>query len=124
MTGGRGADGCINAVGTEPDTMASWDSMVDRIKVATYLTTDRPHVLRQAIECCRNFGTVSIVGVYGGFVDKNPMGSGVNPGLTFPLAQTPPQHHPPKQLHPIAGGGNHPPFVITPHPPPGDGPQN
>lgn len=55
--------------------MASFDSMVDRIKVATFMGTDRPHVLMQAIHCTRNFGTVSIVGVYGGFVDKIPMGS-------------------------------------------------
>jgi threonine dehydrogenase-like Zn-dependent dehydrogenase len=46
--------------------------------------TDRPHVLRQAIHCCRNFGTVSIVGVYGGLLDKIPMGSAINRGLTFP----------------------------------------
>jgi threonine dehydrogenase-like Zn-dependent dehydrogenase len=62
--------------------MASWDSMIDRAKVATYLATDRPHVLRQAIYCCRNFGTVSIVGVYGGYVDWLPMGSAINRGLT------------------------------------------
>ncbi|WP_271899723.1 zinc-dependent alcohol dehydrogenase, partial [Candidatus Phyllobacterium onerii] len=72
LTNGRGADACIDAVGTEPDTLASFDSVVDRIKVATFMGTDRPHVLRQAIHCCRNFGTVSIVGVYGGFVDKIP----------------------------------------------------
>ena len=55
--------------------------------------TDRPHVLRQAIHCCRNFGTVSIVGVYGGFLDKVPMGSAINRGLTFRMAQTPVQHY-------------------------------
>ena len=55
--------------------------------------TDRPHVLRQAIMCCRNFGTVSIVGVYGGYLDKIPMGSAINRGLTFRMAQTPVQHY-------------------------------
>ena len=55
--------------------------MIDRVKVATFMGTDRPHVLRQAIHCCRNFGTVSIVGVYGGFVDKIPMGSAINRNL-------------------------------------------
>ena len=70
MTYSRGADACIDAVGTEPHTTASFDSIIDRVKVATFLGTDRPHVLRQAIHCCRNFGTVSIVGVYGGFLDK------------------------------------------------------
>ncbi|MBV8183649.1 MAG: glutathione-dependent formaldehyde dehydrogenase, partial [Hyphomicrobiales bacterium] len=83
LTQGRGADACIDAVGTEPDTMSGADAMLDRAKVATYLATDRPHVLRQAIHCCRNFGTVSIVGVYGGFLDKIPMGSAINRGLTF-----------------------------------------
>ena len=84
LTDGRGADACIDAVGTEADSTASVDSMLDRIKVATFMGTDRPHVLRQAIHCCRNFGTVSIVGVYGGFLDKIPMGSAINRGLTFP----------------------------------------
>jgi threonine dehydrogenase-like Zn-dependent dehydrogenase len=63
--------------------------------------TDRPHVWRQAIHCCRNFGTVSIVGVYGGFVDKIPMGSAINRGLTFRMAQTPVQHYMPKLLERI-----------------------
>ncbi len=89
LTHGRGADACIDAVGTEPETSASLDSRWDRIKVATFMGTDRPHVLRQAIHCCRNFGTVSIVGVYGGFLDKIPMGSAINRGLTFRMAQTP-----------------------------------
>ena len=65
-------------------TIASADSMLDRVKTATFMGTDRPHVLRQAIHCCRNFGTVSVVGVYGGFLDKIPMGSAINRGLTFP----------------------------------------
>jgi threonine dehydrogenase-like Zn-dependent dehydrogenase len=72
LTKGRGADACIDAIGTEPETTASKDSVVDRIKVATFLGTDRPHVLREAITCCRNFGTVSIVGVYGGYSTKSP----------------------------------------------------
>jgi threonine dehydrogenase-like Zn-dependent dehydrogenase len=73
LTKGRGADACIDAVGTEAESTASFDSMLDRIKTATFMGTDRPHVLRQAIHCCRNFGTVSIVGVYGGFLDKTLM---------------------------------------------------
>jgi hypothetical protein len=59
-------------------TMSGFDAVIDRVKVATFMGTDRPHVLRQAIHCCRNFGTVSIVGVYGGFLDKIPMGSAIN----------------------------------------------
>lgn len=113
LTSGRGADACIDAVGTEPETMASADSILDRIKVATFMGTDRPHVLRQAIHCCRNFGVVSIVGVYGGFLDKIPMGSAINRGLTFRMAQTPVQHYMPKLLQLIEDGKIDPGFVIT-----------
>ena len=115
LTKGRGADACIDAVGTEPDTTASVDSVIDRIKVATFMGTDRPHVLRQAIHCCRNFGTVSIVGVYGGFLDKIPMGSAINRGLTFRMAQTPVQHYLPKLLERIEKGEIDP--ILRHHPP-------
>jgi len=115
LTGGRGADACIDAVGSEADVTASADSIVDRIKVATFMGTDRPHVLRQAIHCCRNFGTVSIVGVYGGFLDKIPMGSAINRGLTFRMAQTPVQFYLPKLLARVESGEIDPSFVITHH---------
>jgi threonine dehydrogenase-like Zn-dependent dehydrogenase len=72
LTDGRGADACIDAVGTEPDTGSGFDAVVDRIKVATFMGTDRPHVLRQAIHCCRNFGVVSIVGVMAGSSTRYP----------------------------------------------------
>lgn len=114
LTHGRGgADACIDAVGTEPDATAGFDSVVDRVKVATFLGADRPHVLRQAINNCRNFGTVSIVGVYGGFVDSLPMGSAINRGLTFRMAQTPVQHYLPKLLDRIERGDIDPSFVVT-----------
>lgn len=113
MTKGRGPDGCIDAVGTEPETTASKDSVLDRIEVATFMGTDRPHVLRQAITCCRNFGTVSVVGVYGGMLDKIPMGSAINRGLTFRMAQTPVQRYLPKLLERIEAGEIDPSFVIT-----------
>ncbi|MFC3073402.1 zinc-dependent alcohol dehydrogenase [Shinella pollutisoli] len=113
LTHGRGADACIDAVGTEPDTMSGVDALVDRVKVATFMGTDRPHVLRQAIHCCRNFGTVSVVGVYGGFLDKIPMGSAINRGLTFRMAQTPVQHYLPLLLERIERGDIDPSFVIT-----------
>ena len=113
LTHGRGADACIDAVGTEPHTTASFDSMLDRAKVAAFLGTDRPHVLRQAIHCTRNFGVVSIIGVYGGFVDKIPMGSAINRGLTFRMAQTPVQHYLPKLMAHIEKGEIDPSFVIT-----------
>lgn len=113
LTDGRGADACIDAVGTEADATGSFDSILDRIKTATFMGTDRPHVLRQAIHCCRNFGTVSIVGVYGGFLDKMPMGSAINRGLTFRMAQTPVQHYLPKLMARIEKGEIDPSFVIT-----------
>ena len=112
LTSGRGADACIDAVGTEPHTTASFDSVIDRVKVATFMGTDRPHVLRQAIHCCRNFGTVSIVGVYGGFLDKIPFGSAINRGLTFRMAQTPVQHYLPKLLEPLRAAYPHVPIAI------------
>ena len=113
LTDGRGADACIDAVGTEPGTASGIDAVVDRIKVATFMGTDRPHVLRQAIMCCRNFGTVSIVGVYGGYLDKIPMGSAINRGLTFRMAQTPVQRYLPTLLKRIEDGDIDPSFVIT-----------
>ena len=113
LTHGRGADACIDAVGTEPHTAASFDSMLDRAKVAMFMGTDRPHVLRQAINNCRNFGIVSIIGVYGGFLDKVPMGSAINRGLTFKMAQTPVQHYLPSLMKRIENGEIDPSFVIT-----------
>ncbi len=113
MTAGRGADACIDAVGTEPDARSSFDSFVDRVKVATFMGTDRPHVVRQAIQCCRNFGTVSIVGVYAGYLDKLPIGSAMNWGLTLRMAQTPVQHYLPKLLKRIEEGEIDPSFIVT-----------
>lgn len=113
ITKGRGADACIDAVGTEPATNSSFYAVIDRVKVATFMGTDRPHVLRQAIHCCRNFGTVSVVGVYGGFLDKIPMGSAINRGLTFRMGQTPVQHYLPLLLSKIESGEFDPSFVIT-----------
>ncbi|MDF2810822.1 MAG: Zn-dependent alcohol dehydrogenase GroES-like protein [Microvirga sp.] len=115
LTHGRGADACIDAVGTEAEPMASADSMLDRVKTALFMGTDRPHVFRQAIHCCRNFGTVSVVGVYGGFLDKVPMGSAINRGLKFRMAQTPVQHYLPMLLERIEKREIDPSFVITHH---------
>lgn len=113
LTNGRGADACIDAVGTEPDSASGFDAKIDRLKVATFMGTDRPHVLRQAIQCCRNFGVVSIVGVYGGMVDRIPMGSAINRGLTLRMAQTPVQRYLPKLLSLVESGAIDPSFVIT-----------
>jgi threonine dehydrogenase-like Zn-dependent dehydrogenase len=113
MTHGRGPDSCIDAVGTEADVHSSVYAAIDRIKVATFMGTDRPHVLRQAIHCCRNFGTVSIVGVYGGYLDKIPMGSAINRGLTFRMAQTPVQRYLPALMERVVKGEIDPSFVVT-----------
>lgn len=121
-TDGRGADACIDAVGSEADAFGSLDAMIDRVKHAAYLATDRAHVLRQAIHCCRNFGTVSVVGIYAGFLDKIPFGSAVNRGITFRMAQTPVQRYMPRLLALIEEGRIDPSFVITHKAPLEDGP--
>ena len=112
-TEGRGADACIDAVGTEAHATGSFDSMLDRAKQAAFLGSDRPHVLRQAIHNCRNGGIVSIVGVYGGLLDKIPMGSAINRGLTFRMSQTPVQKYLPILMDRIEKGEIDPSFVIT-----------
>ena len=86
-TGGRGPDACIDAVGTEAHG-TSVDALYDRAKQAVMLETDRPHVLRQAINACRKGGIVSIPGVYGGFLDKVPFGAAFAKGLTLKMGQT------------------------------------
>lgn len=87
MTGGRGPDACIDAVGMEAHG-TTIDALYDRVKHATYLATDRPHVLRQAIHACRKGGTVSIPGVYGGLLDKLPFGAAFAKGLRLRMGQT------------------------------------
>ncbi len=87
MTGGRGPDSCMDAVGMEAHG-TSMGAIYDRIKTATFMATDRPNVLRQAVTVCRKGGTVSVPGVYGGFIDKFPMGAFVNKGLTMKSGQT------------------------------------
>ena len=87
MTGGLGPDRCIDAVGLEAHGMTV-DAVLDRIKAATGLATDRAHVMRQAIRCCRKGGTVSLAGVYGGLIDKVPMGAAFGKGLTMKMGQT------------------------------------
>src|SRR5262249_41158380 len=82
LTAGRGPDACIDAVGMEAHGL-SIDALYDRAKQAVRLETDRSHALRQAIQGCRKGGTVSIPGVYGGVIDKFPMGAAFAKGLTF-----------------------------------------
>ncbi len=112
LTGGRGPDACIEAVGMESHG-ATLDAWYDRLKVAAYMTTDRLHSLRQAINCCRKGGTVSVPGVYGGYPDKFPLGAAFNKALTFKMGQTHVQKHMPKLLERIERGEIDPSFVIT-----------
>lgn len=88
ITQGKGPDKCIDAVGLEAHATRSLDSIYDRVKQAVMLETDRPHVLREMIYVCRPGGIVSIPGVYGGLVDKIPMGALMNKGLTIRTGQT------------------------------------
>jgi len=87
MTGGRGPDATIDAVGMEAHG-TGLPALYDKAKQMVRLQTDRPTALRQAILACRKGGTVSIPGVYGGFVDKLPMGAAFNKGLTLRMGQT------------------------------------
>jgi threonine dehydrogenase-like Zn-dependent dehydrogenase len=87
MTGGVGPDACIDAVGLEAHG-TSVDAIYDRAKAAVYLATDRLHALRQAINACRKGGTVSVPGVYGGYLDKVPIGAAFAKGLTLKMGQT------------------------------------
>jgi threonine dehydrogenase-like Zn-dependent dehydrogenase len=112
MTGGRGPDRCIDAVGMEAHG-TSPDALLDRVKAAAWLATDRPHVLRQAIHACRKGGTVSVPGVYGGFVDKLPMGAVVNKALTIKSGQTHMHRYMRPLLARIQNGEIDPSFIIT-----------
>jgi len=112
MTGGRGPDSCIDAVGMEAHA-SSPDAILDRVKAAAFLATDRPHVLRQAINACRKGGTVSVPGVYGGVVDKLPFGAVVNKALTLKSGQTHVHRYMKPLLERIEKEEIDPSFVIT-----------
>lgn len=112
MTGGRGPDSCIDAVGLEAHSHGA-TYIYDRVKQAMMLESDRPIVLREAIWACRNGGTLSIPGVYGGFVDKIPFGAIMNKGLTIKTGQTHVQHYMRPLLKRIEDGEIDPSFVVT-----------
>jgi len=112
LSGGRGPDVCVDAVGMEAHGM-TLDAAVDRVKAGMYMTTDRAHALRQAINCCRKGGTVSIPGVYAGFPDKIPMGPAMNKGLTFKMGQTHMMKYMKPLLERVQRGEIDPTFVIT-----------
>src|SRR5688572_5805701 len=112
MTGGRGPDACIDAVGLEAHGHSAMYAY-DRAKQALMLETDRPLALREAIMACKNGGTISVIGVYGGFVDKFPMGSVVNRSLTIRTGQCHVQRYMKPLLERIQRGEIDPSFVIT-----------
>ncbi|HYO16511.1 MAG TPA: zinc-dependent alcohol dehydrogenase [Thermoanaerobaculia bacterium] len=112
MTGGMGPDCCIDAVGMEAHGH-SVDALYDKAKQTLRMETDRPHALREAIMACRKGGTVSIPGVYGGFIDKVPMGAAFNKGLTLKMGQTHVHRYMRPLLERIQNGDVDPTRVIT-----------
>jgi threonine dehydrogenase-like Zn-dependent dehydrogenase len=112
MTGGRGPDACIDAVGMEAHSTGPMYAY-DRAKQALMMETDRPIALREAMLACRNGGTLSVAGVYGGFLDKLPFGSLMNRSLTIKTGQTHVQRYLKPLLKRIEDGEIDPSFVVT-----------
>jgi threonine dehydrogenase-like Zn-dependent dehydrogenase len=123
MTQGRGPDACIDAVGTEAAGHGGADAMMDKVKAAVHLATDRAHVLRDIVKCVRKGGTLSIPGVYIAAVDKFPMGAFVAKGLTMKSGQTHVQHYLPKLLKLIEEQKIDPRFIVTHERPLAEGPK-
>ena len=112
MTGGIGPDAVIDAVGLEAHG-GFVDNIIDQIKVSTFLGTDRTHGIRQAIIACRKGGRVSMPAVYGGFVDKFPLGAFMEKGLTLKTGQTNVQKYLPGLLAAIMEGKIDTTFLIS-----------
>jgi threonine dehydrogenase-like Zn-dependent dehydrogenase len=112
LTGGRGPDACIDAVGMESHHHGPLYAY-DRAKQATRMESDRGFALREAIMSCRNGGIVSVIGVYGGFVDKFPMGQLMNRGISIKTGQCHVQRYMRQLLERIQEGQIDPSFVIT-----------
>jgi threonine dehydrogenase-like Zn-dependent dehydrogenase len=112
MTGGRGPDKVIDAVGMEAHSPRI-DYGIDRAKQAVKIQTDRPNALREAIMACRSGGIVSVIGVYSGFVDTFPMGAVMNRSLTIRAGQAHVQRYLEPLLQRIQAGDIDPTFVIT-----------
>jgi len=123
LTGGRGPDKCIDAVGMEATHGAAHIQMYDKVKQAVRSETDRPHALRQAITSCRSGGVVSVIGVYGGFVDKFPSGAWMNRSLTLRTGQCHVQRYMQPLLERIERGELDPTRIITHRLPLGEAPR-
>jgi len=113
LTGGRGPDACIDAVGMEAHAYHSVAYAYDRVKQAMMFESDRPVALREAIMACRSGGTVSVAGVYGGLIDKFPAGALMNRSLTIRTGQTHVQRYLRPLLARIENREIDPSFIIT-----------
>jgi len=112
LTGGRGPDACIDAVGLEAHYHGPAYAY-DRVKQAMRLESERPFALREAIMSCRNGGIISVIGVYGGLVDKFPIGAVMNRGLTIKSGQCHVQRYMRPLLERILNGEIEPTFIVT-----------
>lgn len=112
LTAGRGPDACIDAVGTEAHGHGA-PYLYDKAKQSVMLESDRPLALREAIRACRNGGVVSVIGVYGGFIDKFPMGAVMNRSLTLRGGQCHVHRYLTPLLARIEKGEIDPSFVVT-----------
>ncbi|MEW2430753.1 zinc-dependent alcohol dehydrogenase [Micromonospora sp. NPDC047644] len=113
MTAGRGPDACIDAVGLEGHHGNAAMYAYDRAKQAARVETERPFALRQAILSCRSGGVVSVVGAYGGFVDKFPMGAFMNRSLIMRTGQCHVQRYTGPLLERIQRGEIDPSFIVS-----------
>ena len=113
LTGGRGPDHCIDAAGMEARNGSTVVDAYDRVKLAVRLETERPHALREAAMSCRNGGTISIVGVYGGLMDKFPIGAVMNRSLTIKTGQCHVHRYMRPLLDRIRNGEIDPTFMIS-----------
>jgi len=123
LTGGRGPDKCIDAVGMEATHGNPALAAYDRVKQATRLESERPHALREAILSCRSGGVVSVIGVYGGFMDKFPAGAGMNRSITLRTGQCHVQRYMALLLDHIENGRLNPMRIITHEVPLDEAPQ-
>jgi len=113
LTGGIGPDVCIAAVGMEAHGSGPGETVLDKVQTSLMLESERPAVIRQAIECCRPGGTFSMPGVYGGLSNQIPMGALMNKGLTIKTGQTHVHRFVPELLEHIRAGRLDPSFIIT-----------
>ncbi len=113
MTGGRGPDGCVDCVGMEAHSANHLLYAMDRGKQMAKMQFDRPLAVREAILACKNGGTVSIMGVYAGFVDAFPLGQLMNRSLTIKTGQCHVHRYMQPLLEHIEAGRIDPTFIIT-----------